>query len=298
MDTFQIESEINLGNQSSPLKLAYDESIKQIFALDFDNGDLFAINPNSNSVVSTLHTGALESSGIAYDSSNNALYVTSALNHTIMRIDPANRSITQFASVSGRPGDIIYVPSNHKLYAAIGDSAQVVVLDDTSGSTTSMIPLPCPTGIAYDTLQNTLYITDSCAGSVVVVNASSNAIVGNISVGSDPVGIAFDPRDDTMFVANVESSSVSVINCSSMSVIWTISTGNSTSPIQVAYDSKYDAVFISNQATDVITVASALNYSIIANIRVPGSPYGILYDQDNGKIYAIGGSSISVIISA
>ena len=285
---------INLGNNTSPLKLTYDATNRVVYVSNFDNGDIYAINADNNILMGTIFSGAVLSSGIAYDPRDNGLYLTGAGNREIVRVDASNSSNVQSVAISGRPGDIIYVPSIQKLAVAIGDES---IVDEfgTLSNITSTIHVPCPENLAFDDIQNSIYVSDACANSVLVFDAVDGKEIGNISVGLNPIGLAFDSKDGIVFVANANSNSVSAINCSTMKVLSTIALGNQSSPVQLAYTSRTGEVYVSDQGTDSISVINVSTLSVTRTIRVSGSPYGIIYDPDNGKIYAATGTAITII---
>ena len=83
------------------------------------------------------------------------------------------------------------------------------------------------TGIAYDPVNERMYVTNSGDGSVSVISTETNTVIGDtIAVGSNPQRIAYDPVNERMYVTNSGDGSVSVISTETNTVIDTINVGN------------------------------------------------------------------------
>src|ERR1051325_7442360 len=95
-------------------------------------------------------------------------------------------------------------------------------------SVIATIPMNSPFGVAFDSANGDVYVTNHDAASVSVIDGSTNKVIATISVGKDPIGIAFDPANGYVYVANCEgaSTSVSVIDGSTNKVIANISVGS------------------------------------------------------------------------
>jgi YVTN family beta-propeller protein len=68
-----------------------------------------------------------------------------------------------------------------------------------------------PNGIAFDSANGNLYVTNSEDNTVSVISGQTNAVIGTIPVGKDPTGIAFDSANANLYVTNSEDNTVSVI---------------------------------------------------------------------------------------
>lgn len=66
--------------------------------------------------------------------------------------------------------------------------------------------------IAYNELSDLVYVTNTPADTVDVIDSETKSVVARINVGIDPVGIAVRPDGEEVWVANHVSDSVSVID--------------------------------------------------------------------------------------
>ena len=157
-----------------------------------------------------------------------------------------------------------------------------------------------PTGVAYDSSNGYVYVTNYYSNNVSVINGATNTVIASIAVGSYPDAVAYDPSNGYIYVANYgpNSNSVSVINGATNTVIATIPVG--VWPVGVAYDSSNGYVYVTNYGLDYVSVINGATNTVIANITVGLGPNGIAYDPSNGYIYvAIDGlDHVSVINGA
>jgi YVTN family beta-propeller protein len=67
-----------------------------------------------------------------------------------------------------------------------------------------------PYGVAFDSSNGDVYVTNFYSDSVSVINGATNTVIAGITVGLSPYGVAFDSSNGDVYVANEGSDSVSV----------------------------------------------------------------------------------------
>ncbi len=142
-----------------------------------------------------------------------------------------------------------------------------------------------PVNIAYDSLDNRMYVANQVDNTVSVINCTTNLVVGSpIAVGSSPVAIAYDSLDNRMYVTNQTDDTVSVINCTTNLVVATISVG--TTPFSIAYDSLDNRMYVGNQYDNTISVINCTTNLVVGSpIAVGSSPVAIAYDSLDNRMY-------------
>lgn len=69
-----------------------------------------------------------------------------------------------------------------------------------------------PEGIAFDSANGNLYVTNKNDNTVSAISGQTNTVIGSpIPVGSDPSWVAVDPAKGNLYVANFGSNTVSII---------------------------------------------------------------------------------------
>ncbi len=157
-----------------------------------------------------------------------------------------------------------------------------------------------PTGAVIDADGAFAYVANSLDGTVTVINAVTNTVVGApISVGLAPEQIALSPDGSLAYVSNTGSNSVSVIDTGSHMVIATVNVG--ASPTGITVNANGSRVYVSNSGSNTITAIDASTNQVIGSPIVTGaSPNAVFVDGANARLYVgnTGGSSISVIDQA
>ncbi|MBV8135841.1 MAG: beta-propeller fold lactonase family protein [Deltaproteobacteria bacterium] len=145
--------------------------------------------------------------------------------------------------------------------------------------------------------------------SVSVIRTDTNALIENISVGTEPQSIALDPNNHFAYVADAASSDVTVLQITDPSPgsfsaqVFTragheghLVTGAEPWNIVISPDGK--RIFVANSSQDTITVIDATKQKIIGSVDLRNSlcndpnrarhfqPRGLAVTQDNTKLYA------------
>ena len=120
------------------------------------------------------------------------------------------------------PFFIAYDSANDRMYATNFGSSTASAIDttsntviDTDPSTLEIDPIAVgslPTDIAYDPINQDIYVTNQGSGSVSVIDTTTNTEIETITVGDTPIGIDYDPINHRMYVTNSMDGTVSVIN--------------------------------------------------------------------------------------
>lgn len=114
----------------------------------------------------------------------------------------------------------------------------------------------CPTGL----------------GRVYVINAATNLITNNITVGNTPVGLALTPDDSKLYVANQASSSVSVINTATNTVLTTINLGAGKKPSLIKITPDGTKAFVLNQTAPIeVSVINTATDVLITTVVIPNT---------------------------
>ena len=66
-----------------------------------------------------------------------------------------------------------------------------------------------PVDIAYDQVNERMYVTNYSDGTVSVIDTTSNTVIDTISVGNNPHLIAYEPINQDMYVINQGDNTVS-----------------------------------------------------------------------------------------
>jgi len=149
--------------------------------------------------------------------------------------------------------------------------------------------------------QTRVYVTNTNADKVSVIDAKTNTVVASISVGRRPIHIAFTPNGRFAYVTNNGKpfdhvpDSVSVIDTATSSVLTTITVGDGASGVATTPDG--NLVYVTNYGSGTVSVIDAITNGVVTTIGVGSAPDSVAV-APNGKfayVSNLGADTISVI---
>jgi YVTN family beta-propeller protein len=176
-----------------------------------DNATVSVINTANNSEIATITVGD-NSRRIAFDSTNDRMYVTNYADDTVSVISTANNSVIATVSVGDQPTGIAFDSTNDRMYVLNGGDDTVSVISTANNSVIATVSVgETPWRIAFDSTNDRMYVTNVTDDTVSVIDTATNLVIDTIPVGDNPQGIAFDPVNNRMYVINRGDDTVSVI---------------------------------------------------------------------------------------
>ncbi|MEK7765147.1 MAG: beta-propeller fold lactonase family protein, partial [bacterium] len=201
---------------SGPYNLAYDSTNQRLFVADYTNNRVLAYNladgltngeaaigvlgqsSFTTSTLATTATGMINPIGLAYDSTNQRLFVSELSNHRVLAYNLADGLTNGEAAVN-----------------VLGQTTFTSLTSDITQS-----KFNGPRGVAYDSTNNRLYVSDGSTNNRVMVfdvasiangenavnvlgqtNFTSANTAGSTNKVFMPFGLAYDSTNQRLFVA-------------------------------------------------------------------------------------------------
>jgi len=159
-----------------------------------------------------------------------------------------------------------------------------------------------PDAIAYDSVQQDLYVADGRSASITVVDAWTSAVVGSIPVYPNPGALAYDPANGYLYVAYPGGNNLTVINATTNTITGSILLGGGfcdspTCPIPVAlaFDSANGDLYLVT-GYDAVIVVNTTNGTTAARLEAGSGADAIAYDSGNGLLYVANGASDNLTV--
>lgn len=131
--------------------------------------------------------------------------------------------------------------------------------------------------------------------SVEILNPTTRAISGSISVGDGPAAIAFTPDGTQAFVANYPGNSTNIIDSSTNTVVATVPVPGGPYDVTISPDGNF-AVFPCYDDSS-IKVMSVETHAIVKTIRIKHSGvWGARFTPNGKTLFAVGNNSGDVVM--
>lgn len=140
-----------------------------------------------------------------------------------------------------------------------------------------------PAHVIPDREGKRVFVTDSEADTVSVVDVAGGRIVKAIGTGRYPHGLRLSPDGRELYVANVEGGSVSVIDVPTLAEVARIPVGKA--PVQVGFTPEGTRVYVSLRDEDAVAVIDRASRQVVAKIAVGRKPIQVHATPDGRFVY-------------
>lgn len=213
------------GLCNAPFAITYDQGTGLLYALLYDPSSLIVINGSTNREVASysLVTGLSGPNPIAVNPQNGDLYLTTFVNNLafadqfyVTTVNGWNGSVESSRLLNGSSPTLSYDPLNGHVYVGVYTQSfsgperyngTLLTFDATTAQVLASTRVgQLPSGIAADSSNGEIYITNAYSSNVSVVNGTTSAVTGSIPVDEGPSGIVYDDQNRclyTLFYATV-----------------------------------------------------------------------------------------------
>jgi DNA-binding beta-propeller fold protein YncE len=270
------------------------------------------VNPPSctNCVVGTITIGSDEGSdgnGIAFDSANGELFVSSSDLGTwgAQAINGSTDTTVGFFSDNGRPLSLAYDARNGDIYLANFIGNDLAVFDANTLAPVDMIPLPTqsmyggPTGVIYDPFNGAIDVVEMDPAYLVEIDGNTNGIASYSDFGVANDVIAANPSNGELYAAtgwnpwnpSLTNFTLDLLNGSSLSSITSMKVDGI--PWSITYDSGDGLVYVGSavqgsspgSSKGLVTEVNEADTSVEGEVTVGDWPCGLSYDIANENLY-------------
>ena len=234
-----------------------------------------------------------------------SVQVVDSVSHTVQQTIPYFAPHSAFVGVAySRDGAHAYVSGGGEnvvhTFSVGGDGSLTPTGDVKLGT---MAPdgsqNPYPTGLSVSSDGKTVYVANTQANNIALIDTASQSVTGTIPVGTAPYSTITSPTTKYVWVSNWGSASLSVVDPVTKTVVATIPVGNHPSamtatPNGMLYvsDSNSDAVSIVNMQT--MTEVRRVSVVPLPNAPLSSSPQGLAVSPDGRRLYVAGDNDIAI----
>ena len=225
---------------------------------------------------------------VAFDPLNGYLYVANTGSNNVTIINGATNTVVASVAVGRFPRATAVDDRTGNLYVTNTGSGTVSVLNGSSGTPLVTIAPPSltgPSGIVFDPATASIYFAaytsaPPFSGELVIVNDTTNTVVGQIPLPDLAHGLAYDPRNGLIYAGL--TTSVAIIDPATRAVVATTRVG--PSPVSIAIDSLNGHVFVTSLNSWNVSVLDDVNNSLIGSIPCGFQSWGVAFDTRTNEM--------------
>lgn len=248
------------------------------------NNTVVMVDTATNTVVGNpIPVGALPVA-IAYNSSNNRLYVANHNSGSVSVIDITTNAVVATIGGLGFVNGLTFDPANGNIYVADdfnNGSGAVRVIKGTALITSIFVPYG-PSDVTFIPSTGTLYSTAFNSNLVGVINGVTNTLATTINVGFAQSGAVFNPANGLVYVHG--GGNLKTINPASNAVGAPIGLAGKAGASAFNPDNQY--VYVTNFTGNSVSVVDGSSNTVVGTVPVGQEPLqGIVYNPSNKSLY-------------
>ena len=231
---------------------------------------------NTSSTINDLVAIPATNMVAGLDFINQSIYLWNATTFAQKLETPLNTEPQGIASIPGSPFEMV----------AESESNELAEVSATTGIPTANISTaPSPYDVAYDSVHDTLWVSDKATGEITPVNLSTGTTLPSVPVGGEPQGVAIDPVSQEVYVAVLGSGRVFAISLKNNSVAGSVAIGNG--PVSTIYDPLTGDILATESGSGRLAVIDPANHTVIDQIGLGSTtqPWAAVYDPATHDIY-------------
>jgi len=277
--------------------LAYNSREDVLYGRCQQAGIFFAISCDSNKVISSFPLSRPRQ--MTYDSVDNKAYCPyeGAGEESLAVINGATHELALTLRMPGAT-TAVWDPVSNRIYVSCQSTSSVAVLDCAGDSILTYIPVgACPIKMYINTRRHKLYVLNSDAGTVSVVNMRTNQVLKTVAVGGFPNAGYYCRSADKFYSAGPHNQCV-VIGGLSDTVVARISLPGIEDVLGAAGNEDAGLVYLGTFTghDDYVATVLAEKDSVTATAWTGREPWGLAYSSQSGFVYCASSWSNEVYV--
>ncbi|MBP1816477.1 VCBS domain-containing protein [Mycobacterium sp. OAE908] len=251
---------------------------------------------------------------------------TGAISGQVVGTDPEGQPVTYALTAAPTSGTLVfdsstakftYTPTtSQRIGAGATSTADTIPMTVTVSDGTNSVPAvvdipvtPLPVaklaeiGVVNDAhavvaTATRAYVTNRSAGTVTVIDTTTNNVIGTIAVGPTPDALAIKPDGTKLYVSSLDNNTVTVVDPNTKAIVKTITVAK---PTAMAINSSGSVLYVTSRDTGTVTKITTSTNTVSGTVSLPAGslPTGIVVSPDKTKIYVIsnkasGGGTVAV----
>jgi DNA-binding beta-propeller fold protein YncE len=218
------------------------------------------------------------------DSKRHRLYISHLGGGLVIVFDTKARRVVKTIPAPGAHG-VLVVPSLHRVFASATDDHQLLTIDSRTNKVVARAPAgDYPDGIAYDSADRRIYVSDESGGAEEVFGERGRHI-GSVPLGGDAGNVQYDPVSGHLLVDVQSRDEVAVISPRTNRVIRRVPLPGCDHPHGLLVDAPRRLAFVACDENAKLLTLDLGRMKIIGTVDVGDGPDVLAFDRSLRRLY-------------
>lgn len=259
------------------------------------NGSGVAAVPNGTNAAGTAPTGAETKPSSADSTAHGVIFVTSPRNGNLLLLDEHTLAKLGEFPTEGIPTSMTAVDG--KLYVADQAKSRVSIFDPKKLEFSAHIPLlprSAPKGIAVLPNAKLLYVSESAASDVAVIELATQKVLMRTKVNAGPARMAVTPNGFQVVVLNPPAGEATIISTLNQRVLATVAVGSMPNAVIISPDSQ--RAYISNRMSNTVAVLDIIQRKVVHTFKTGTAPTGLALSPDGNHLFVANAKDNTIVV--
>ncbi|BEP13578.1 hypothetical protein acdb102_18890 [Acidothermaceae bacterium B102] len=290
--TYKIVKVLKVGKLPQHVVPSWD--LKTLWVTDDKSNDLKAIDPNTATIVRTVHVDDPYNLYFTPDG-KAAMVMAEALRRIDFR-DPQTMALETSLNIGCKGVDHGDFTADGRYFLASCEFAgEMAVVDIVNRKVDGYISLGsaryAPQDVKLSPDGNTFYVADMRANGVWKIDAHTWKLIGLLPTGKGAHGLYLSRDDTTMYVTNRDAGSISLVNLSNGTVGRTWWIPGDASPDMGNVNAAGTVLWLSGRYNSEVYALDTTTGALIARVKTGVGPHGVCVWPQPGR-YSLGHTGI------
>jgi DNA-binding beta-propeller fold protein YncE len=202
----------------------------------------------------------------------------------VIVFDTKKRRVVKTISAPGAHG-VLAVPALGRVYASATDDHELLTIDERSGEVIARAPAgDYPDGIAYDSADRRVYVSDESGGVETVFTASGRRI-GKVELGGEAGNVQYDAVANRVLVDVQTRNEVAVINPRTYRIVRRVKLPGCEHNHGLLVDAPRRLAFVACQENATLLTVDLRRMKITGRTTIGESPDVLAFDTLLRRLY-------------
>jgi YVTN family beta-propeller protein len=283
---FKLQNIWKLGGDGSWDYMAVDPAAHILYIARLDR--IMLVDIQTGKLITEI-TGLMHAHGIAFDDQGKFGYISDGGAGKILVFDRASYQILAAIPAGKNPDSVLFEPTLRRLFALNGTSHDATVIDATTNSVITTIPMPGRPEFSVTDGVGNVFVNIEDTSTVLRIDAASLKTTASWSLapGETPSGLAIDIAGHRLFSV-CDNNRLIVLDSNTGKVLASPSIGEGADA--VVFDPVRRLVFSSNGESGTMAVVSAAEPDSYRPLQILTTKLGartMALDPSSGAVYTV-----------